>query len=79
MQAAEPLVAQRSASWWLTLADAVARPLQQERRAHLLHQVEFIVGGRAVDAEPDARRRPLPARRPGSSRTPASGCCRRNG
>ena len=36
------------------LADTVARPLQQEGGAHLLHQIGFVVGCRAVDAEPDA-------------------------
>ena len=59
--------------------DAVARPLQQERCADLLHQVRFVVRGRAVDAEPDRIPPPLPSRRPDSSPTPESGCCRRNG
>src|SRR6185369_8498965 len=38
---------------------AIARPLQQEGRAHFLHQVGFVVGSRAVDAEPDADARLL--------------------
>ena len=35
--------------------DAVAVPLQQERRADLLDQVGTVVGCRTVDAETDAR------------------------
>src|SRR5437899_11014525 len=34
-------------------ADAIARPLQQERGADFLHQIGLIVRRRAVDAEPD--------------------------
>ncbi len=59
MQAAEPSVAQRSASRWPTRCHAVALPLQQERRAHLLHQIGGVVGGGAIDAEPDAHARRL--------------------
>ena len=40
-------------------ADAIARPLQQERGADFLHQVGFIVRGRAVDAKPDRNPRLL--------------------
>ena len=36
------------------LGDAVAGALQQERGAHLLHEIGGIVGRRAVDAEADA-------------------------
>src|SRR4029079_8617207 len=36
------------------LADAVAGALQQERGAHLLHEIGGIVGRRAVDAQADA-------------------------
>ena len=46
-------MAHRSASRWLTLADAVAAALQQERSAHLLHQIGAIVRGRTVDADAD--------------------------
>ena len=33
--------------------DAIARPLQQKRRAHFLHQVGAVVGGRTIDTEAD--------------------------
>src|SRR5271165_190016 len=41
------------------LEHAIARPLQQERRAHLLHQIGGVVRRRAVDAEADADARLL--------------------
>src|SRR5579863_10034195 len=39
--------------------DAVTRTLQQKGRADLLHQIGFIIGSGAVDAEPDADARLL--------------------
>jgi len=35
-------------------ANAVTRPLQQERRTHLLHEIGPVIRGRAIDAEPDS-------------------------
>ena len=78
-QAAEPLVAQRSASLWLTLVDAIARPLQQERRAHLLHQVGFVVRGASRRRRDRCRCRPPPSRRPDSSQRQGFDCYRRSG
>ncbi len=59
-QRAEPSVAQRKASRCVTAAGrAIVQPVDHERVAHALHQVRTVVGGRAVDAEPDRRARRL--------------------
>jgi hypothetical protein len=36
------------------LADAITAALEQERRAHLLHQIRTVVRGRAINADTDA-------------------------
>ena len=78
MQAAEPVGRPAQRVEVAHPLHAVAAALQQERRAHLLHQVGGVVGRRAVHAQSDRHAGAVPDRRPGNGRRRGSGCCTGN-